>query len=99
MLQVFSDAPDEAQRSLTKALDEDYQATLKPTAWVLASKINERYGLADAALSASEKAATCTPSDEIGEWALSLIKTGKIQNDRVPPPQKASEINSTPRSK
>jgi hypothetical protein len=96
MLQVVSDAPDEAQRSLAKALDVDYEAESKAIAWVLASKIGERYGIAEAAGSARQKALSCAPSDQINKWAMSLIKTAKMESDRLPPAKKVSKSVSTP---
>jgi hypothetical protein len=75
ILEVSPGAADDAQRSLMKALDRDYQGARRAIPCVLASKIDERYGLSDAASSAGKNAAKCTLSDEIGKWALSLVNT------------------------
>ncbi len=96
MLQVFVGAADDAQRSLTKALDRDYEGARKAIPWVLASKIDERYGLADAASSAGKNAAKCALSDEISKWALSLVNATKMADDRLATPKKANEAISTP---
>jgi hypothetical protein len=90
MLQVFVGAADDAQRSLIKALDRDYEGARKAIPWVLASKIDERYGLADAASSAGKNAAKCAPSDEISKWALSLVNTTRMVDDRLTTPKKAT---------
>jgi hypothetical protein len=55
MLQVFVGAADDAQRSLTKAPDRDYEGARKAIPWVLASKIDERYALANAALQGADE--------------------------------------------
>jgi tetratricopeptide (TPR) repeat protein len=76
LLQVSLNMPDDAQRSLTKALDEEDRSASDPKAWVLAAKIYEQYGLADEALLARKKATTLTPSDDMAKWAL-LLGPGK----------------------
>jgi hypothetical protein len=91
MLQVFVGAADDAQRSLIKALDRDYEGARKAIPWVLASKIDERYGLADAASSAGKNAAKCAPSDDISKWALSLVNTTKMVDDRLATPKTANK--------
>jgi len=96
MLQVSVGAADDAQRSLTKALDRDYEGARKAIPWVLASKIDERYGLADAASSAGKNAAKCALSDEISKWALSLVNATKMADDSLATPKKANEAISTP---
>jgi hypothetical protein len=63
---------------------------------VLASKIDERYGLADAASSAGKNAAKCAASDEISKWALSLVNTTKIADDHLAAPKKSNKAISTP---
>ena len=68
----------------------------KAIPWVLASKIDERYGLADAASSAGKNAAKRALSDEISKWALSLVNTTKMADDRLATPKKANEATSTP---
>jgi len=72
-LQAALNMPDDAQRSLIKALDADYRGVSDPKPWVLASKINEQYGLTDAAAAARRKAASLSPSDDIAKWALLLV--------------------------
>ena len=89
-------AADDAQRSLIKALDRDYEGARKAIPWVLASKIDERYGLADAASSAGKNAAKCAPSDDISKWALSLVNTTKMANDRLATPKTANKAISPP---
>jgi hypothetical protein len=91
ILQVFVGAADDAQRSLIKALDRDYEGAQKAIPWVLASKIDGRYGLADAASSAGKNAAKCAPSDEISKWALSLVNTTRMADDRLATPRKDKE--------
>jgi len=98
ILQVSVGAADDAQRSLIKALDRDYEGARRAIPWVLASKIDERYGLADAASSAGKNAAKCALSDEISKWALSLVNTTKMADDRLPTPKKANEATSTQRN-
>jgi tetratricopeptide (TPR) repeat protein len=84
MLQAFLGKPEEAQRSLTKALGEDDEGASDAKAWALASKIYGQYGLTEVADTAYEKAATFAPSDEMARWALSLAIPKKTsQNDGV----------------
>jgi tetratricopeptide (TPR) repeat protein len=96
ILQVSVGAADDAQRSLIKALDRDYEGARRAIPWVLASKIDERYGLADAASSAGKNAAKWALSDEISKWALSLVNTTKMADDRLATPNKANKAISTP---
>ena len=89
-------AADDAQRSLIKALDRDYEGARKAIPWVLASKIDERYGLADAASSAGKNAAKCAPSDDISKWALSLVNATKMADDGLATPKTANKAISPP---
>jgi tetratricopeptide (TPR) repeat protein/transglutaminase-like putative cysteine protease len=73
MLQVFLDKPEEAQRSLAKALDSDDFAALDARPWALVGKIYERYGLNDAAAVAYRKARSSPQSNEMAKWAVALI--------------------------
>ena len=66
---------DDAQRSLIKALDADDRGASGPKSWVLASKIYEQYGLADAAGAARQKATSLSPSDEMAKWTLLLLSS------------------------
>ena len=52
--------------------------------------------LADAASSAGKNAAKCAPSDDISKWALSLVNTTKMANDRLATPKTANKTISTP---
>lgn len=79
ILQALLTMPDEAQRSLGKALDQDDRGVSDPKPWVLASKIFEQYGLSDQALYARQKAASLTPSDDMSKWALLLLSSEKKQ--------------------
>lgn len=65
--------PDDAQRSLIKALDADDRGASDPKPWVLASKIYEQFGLTDAATATRHKAASLSPSDDMAKWSLSLL--------------------------
>jgi len=78
MLQAIVGEADDAQRSLIKALDRDYEGARKAISWVLASKIDERYGLTDAASSARQNASKYASSDQISTWALSLVNTTRL---------------------
>jgi tetratricopeptide (TPR) repeat protein len=73
MLQVTLNKPEEAQRSLTQALDHDDFAALDARPWALAGKIYEAYGLADAAAASYERARTSPQPDEMARWAISLV--------------------------
>jgi tetratricopeptide (TPR) repeat protein len=73
MLQAFVGKPDEAQRSLTAALDRDDTATLDARPWALAGKIYDSYGDTDAAAVAYDKARSVPREDEMAVWALSLV--------------------------
>jgi hypothetical protein len=82
MLQAFLRKPEEAQKSLTRALNEEDTSTLDAKPWALAGKIYEEYGLADAAEAAYQKAAARGPSDEMAKWAVSLaVRRKPNQND------------------
>lgn len=72
-LQAALNMPDDAQRSLIKALDADDRGASDPKPWVLASKIYEQYGLAAASASARRKATSLSPSDDMAKWALLLL--------------------------
>ena len=72
-LQAALNMPDDAQRSLVKALDADDRGASDPKPWVLAFKIYEQFGLTDAAAAARQKAASLPPSDDMAKWALLLI--------------------------
>jgi tetratricopeptide (TPR) repeat protein len=74
-LQASLNMPDDAQRSLVKALDADDRGTFDPKPWVLASIIYEQYGLTDAAATARQKAASLSPSDDMAKWALLLLSS------------------------
>lgn len=74
-LQAALNMPDDAQRSLIKALDADDRGASDPKPWVLASKIFEQYGLTDAAAAAHRKAASLSPSDDMAKWALLLVSS------------------------
>jgi tetratricopeptide (TPR) repeat protein len=74
-LQASLNMPDDAQRSLLKALDADDRGASDPKPWVLASKIYEQYGLKDAAATARQKAASLSPSDDMAKWALLLLSS------------------------
>ncbi len=76
-LQASLNLPDEAQRSLLKALEADDRGASDPKPWVLASQIYEQYGLADAAAAARQKAASLSPSDDMAAWALLLLSRQK----------------------
>ena len=74
-LQAALNMADDAQRSLIKALDADDRGASGPKSWVLASKIYEQYGLADAAGAARQKATSLSPSDEMAKWTLLLLSS------------------------
>ncbi len=74
-LQAFLNMPDDAQRSLVKALDADDRGASGPKPWVLASKIYEQYGVTDAAATARQKAGSLSPSDDTAKWALLLLSS------------------------
>ena len=73
MLQVVLNKPEEAQRSLTQALDGDEFAALDARPWALLGRIFEAYGLADAAATAYERARSSPQPDEMAKWTISLI--------------------------
>jgi tetratricopeptide (TPR) repeat protein len=73
ILQASLDLPDQAQRSLLKALDADDSPLLDPKAWVLATKIYDGFGLEDAANSARQKAKSLPPPDDTAKSALALL--------------------------
>jgi tetratricopeptide (TPR) repeat protein/transglutaminase-like putative cysteine protease len=72
-LQASLNKPEEAQRSLVKALDQEDWDELDATPWVLAGKIYEDYGLQEAAAQAFEKARSSRQTDDLSKWALSLL--------------------------
>jgi len=74
-LQASLSMPDDAQRSLVKALDADDRGASDPKPWVLASKIYEQYGVTDAAAAARQKAASLSPSDDMAKWSLLLLSS------------------------
>lgn len=75
MLQAFLNKPEEAQRSLAKALDQEDWNALDAKPWVLAGKIFEQYGLQEAATQAFAKARASGQADDLAKWALSLVST------------------------
>jgi len=73
MLQVVLNKPEEAQRSLTQALDGDRFAALDARPWALLGRIFEAYSLTDAAATAYERARSSPQPDELAKWTISLI--------------------------
>jgi tetratricopeptide (TPR) repeat protein len=83
MLQAFLNKPEEAQRSLSKALDQEDWDDLDAKPWVLAGKIYEEYGLSEAATRAYEKARASRQDTDTARWALSLVSSqAAIRNDK-----------------
>ena len=89
MLQAFSNKPEDAQRSLTKALDQEDWDALDAKPWALAGKIYEEYGLQEAAAQAYARARSIGGADNLGKWALSLVST--------PPPRQVQKPNPSVR--
>ena len=75
ILQAYLNLPDDAQRSLLKALDADDRGASSPKPWVLASKIYELYSLPDACSSALQKAVSLSPADDFDKWVILLLSS------------------------
>jgi tetratricopeptide (TPR) repeat protein len=73
MLQAVMNKPEEAQQSLTKALDQEDWDTLDAKPWALAGQIYRQYGLEEEAAEAFAKARASTRSAESAKWALSIV--------------------------
>jgi tetratricopeptide (TPR) repeat protein len=73
MLQAAMNKPEEAQRSLAKALEQEDWETLDAKPWALAGKIYQQYGLEEEAAEAIAKARASATSDESAKWALSIV--------------------------
>ncbi len=71
-LQAYLGKPEEAQRSLSTALDHDDFTQLDARPWVLSGKILEQYGLTDSAQIAYRKARSISRTNEMADWALLL---------------------------
>jgi len=71
-LQAYLGKPEEAQRSLSTALDHDDFTQLDARPWVLSGKILEQYGLKDSAQIAYRKARSISRTNEMADWALLL---------------------------
>jgi Flp pilus assembly protein TadD len=80
-LQVLLDRPDEAQRSLNSALDQDEPLDAKT--WALRGRILESYGLADEARAAYEKMQAFKNNDEETDWAIQVLsgRTTRTRKD------------------
>lgn len=79
MLQAFLSKPEEAQRSLAKALDQEDSSSLDAKPWVLAGKICEEYGLQEAATQAFAKARSSKQADDAAKWALLLVSSERTK--------------------
>lgn len=75
MLQAFLNQPEEAQRSLAKALDQEDWNSLDAKPWVLAGKIYEQYGLPEEAARSYAKARSTIQADDLARWAVSLVSS------------------------
>ncbi|HXN45210.1 MAG TPA: DUF3857 domain-containing protein [Bryobacteraceae bacterium] len=74
LLQAALGRPDEARHSLANGLAKDDAAALDAKPWVLLGKIQELYGLDNAAKSSYAKAKLASRRDQTSVWALSLLK-------------------------
>ena len=89
MLQAVMNKPEEAQRSLAKALDQEDWETLDAKPWALAGKIYQQYGLEEEAAEAFAKARASATSDESAKWALSIVlSAGAGQSGKTAPDSK-----------
>jgi hypothetical protein len=90
MLQAVMNNPEEAQRSLAKALELEDWDTLDAKPWALAGKIYQQYGLEEEATEAFAKARISALSDESAKWALSISlpavsgQSGKVPRGSTP---------------
>jgi tetratricopeptide (TPR) repeat protein len=73
LLQATLQKPEDAQRSLARALDMDDFAVLDAQPWVLVGKIYEQYGITDAAAAAYQRALGSSRGDDESDWAVLLI--------------------------
>lgn len=82
MLQAFLGKPEEAYRSLTRALDDDH-ASFDAKPWAVLAWILDNYGLSDAANSARGKMRAAASRDDVARWAVELVSGN--QETRVAP--------------
>jgi hypothetical protein len=73
MLQAILGKPEEAQRSLTRALEGSLFSSLDATPWALLGKICEAYGITDCSEAAYGKAVSSAQPDMIAQSAVSLV--------------------------
>lgn len=76
LLKVLSGKAEEAQRSLSAALELDDWTLLDARVWVLQGRIQEQYGNVDAAKAAYAEARKQPTEEDESQWALKLIPGG-----------------------
>jgi hypothetical protein len=72
LLQASSGKPEEARRSLLAGLEVDELSLADAKPWILLAKIQEQYGLADAADASRTFAKGRPRKDDRSEWVLSV---------------------------